>query len=72
VIHNEDINNQEHSLFPDVCNIAGDIVTDKSIGMELARDIASETVIACRKAGYHVSAVVVDRFSLMRAALRDD
>ncbi len=51
---------------------ASDIVTDKSIGMELARDIASETVIACRKAGYHISVVVVDRFGLMRAALRDD
>jgi len=51
---------------------AGDIVTDKSIGMALARDIANETIIACRKAGYHVSAVVVDRFGLMRAALRDD
>lgn len=51
---------------------AGDIITDKSIGMELARDLADETVMACRSAGYHVSAVVVDRFGLMRAALRDD
>lgn len=51
---------------------AGDIVTDKSIAMELARDIANETIIACRKDGYHISAVVVDRFGLMRAALRDD
>ena len=51
---------------------AADIVTDKSIGMELSRDIANETITACRKAGYHVSAVVVDRFGLMRAALRDD
>jgi uncharacterized protein GlcG (DUF336 family) len=51
---------------------AADVVTEKSIGMELARDIANETVLACRKDGYHVSAVVVDRFGLMRAALRDD
>jgi uncharacterized protein GlcG (DUF336 family) len=51
---------------------AADIVSDKSIGMELARDIASETVLACRKDGYHVSAVVVDRFGLVRASLRDD
>ena len=51
---------------------AKDIVNDKNIGMELARDIANETVMACRKAGYHVSAVVVDRHGLMRAALRDD
>ena len=51
---------------------ASDIITDKSIGMELSRDIANETIIACRKDGYHISAVVVDRFGLIRAALRDD
>lgn len=51
---------------------AKDVVVDRNIGMELARDIANETVMACRKAGYHVSAVVVDRHGLMRAALRDD
>lgn len=51
---------------------AADIVSDKSIGMELARDIANETIQACRKDGYHVSAVVVDRFGLTRAVLRDD
>jgi uncharacterized protein GlcG (DUF336 family) len=51
---------------------AADIVSDKSVGMELARDIATETVLACRKSGFHVSAVVVDRFGLVRAALRDD
>jgi len=52
--------------------LAADVVSDKSIGMELARDIANETVMACRKDGYHVSAVVVDRHAIMRAALRDD
>ena len=52
--------------------IANEIVSDKSIGMELARDIADETINACRKDGYHISAVVVDRFGLVRAALRDD
>lgn len=51
---------------------AADVVTDKSIGMELARDIANEAILACRQDGYNVSAVVVDRFGLMRAALRDD
>lgn len=51
---------------------AGDVVSSKSIGMELARDLATEAIKACRKDGYHVSAVVVDRFGLMRAALRDD
>lgn len=51
---------------------ASDVVTNKSIGMELARDIADETISACRNHGYHISAVVVDRFGLVRAALRDD
>ncbi|ALE51898.1 hypothetical protein SP60_00690 [Candidatus Thioglobus autotrophicus] len=55
-----------------VSSYANDVVTDKSIAMELSRDIANETINACRKDGYHVSAVVVDRFGLMRAALRDD
>ncbi|HGG60021.1 MAG TPA: heme-binding protein [Gammaproteobacteria bacterium] len=57
-----------------VCSplFAADTVTEKNIGMELARDIASETVLACRQQGYHVSAVVVDRHALLRAALRDD
>jgi len=56
------------------CNFlfAADVVSDKSIGMELARDIANEAVMACRKDGYHVAAVVVDRHAIMRAALRDD
>jgi len=49
-----------------------DIVDSRSIGMELARDIANGAVMVCRKNGYHVSAVVVDRFGLPRAALRDD
>lgn len=52
--------------------MSADIVNSKSIGMELARDIATEAVNACRKKGYHVSAVVVDRSALLRAALRDD
>lgn len=51
---------------------AADIVSDKSIGMELARDIANEAIMACRADGYHISAVVVDRHGLLRAALRDD
>lgn len=51
---------------------AADIVSDKSIGMELARDIANEAIMACRKDGYHISATVVDRHGLVRAALRDD
>ncbi len=51
---------------------AADVLTQRNIGMELARDIASETVLACRKQGYQVSVVVVDRSATVRAALRDD
>jgi uncharacterized protein GlcG (DUF336 family) len=51
---------------------ANDIVNVKNIGMELARDIASDAIKACREMGYQVSAVVVDRNGLTRAMLRDD
>jgi len=51
---------------------AADVLSEKSIGMELARDIANEAIMACRKDGYHVGAVVVDRYGLVRAVLRDD
>ena len=51
---------------------AADVLSEKNIGMELARDIANESIVACRADGFHVSAVVVDRHGLMRAALRDD
>ena len=37
--------------------------------MELARDIASEAVLACHENGYRLSAVVVDRNGIVRAAL---
>jgi len=60
------------AIFSALAVQAEDVVIDKSIGMELSRDIASETILACRKDGYHVSAVVVDRFGLVRASLRDD
>lgn len=51
---------------------ASDVIAHRYIGMELARDLASAAISACRKDGYHVSAVVVDRFGILRAALRDD
>jgi len=51
---------------------AGDVVTSKNVGMEMARDLASEAIVACRKSGYNVSAVVVDRQAIVRAAVRDD
>ena len=68
---------QKHLLFAallsaSTATFANDLVKDISIGMTLARDIASAAVDACRADGYHISAVVVDRFGLVRAALRDD
>lgn len=51
---------------------AEDIVTQKTISMELARDIASKAVQVCREKGYQVSAVVVDSGNNLRVALRDD
>lgn len=52
--------------------MGADVVSSRNIGMELARDIANETLMACRADGYQVSAVVVDRHGILRAALRDD
>lgn len=52
--------------------LAEDTVDEKNIGMELARDIATESILACREKGFSVSAVVVDRHGNQRVALRDD
>ena len=51
---------------------ANDVFSIKNIGLDLAKDIATEAVNACRKKGYQVSAVVVDRNGLLRVAMRDD
>lgn len=51
---------------------AEDTIEEKNIGLELARDIANESILACREKGYSVSAVVVDRHGNQRVALRDD
>lgn len=52
--------------------IANDVYSIKNIGLDLARDLAAEAVNVCRKQGYQVSAVVVDRNGLLRVAMRDD
>ena len=59
-------------LFLNSAVLAADVVSVRGIGMELARDIANEAVEVCRKQGYHVTAVVVDRHGLLRVVLRDD
>jgi len=51
---------------------ANDSLSVKTIGLDLAKSISYESIKACRKMGYQVSAVVVDRNGLVQAALRDD
>jgi uncharacterized protein GlcG (DUF336 family) len=58
------------ALLP-VLALAGDIVPVKQIGLELATAIAMKSVEACRKDGYNVSAVVLDRAGSVQVALRD-
>lgn len=48
-----------------------DILPVKQIGLELARDIAMASIEACRKDGYNVSAVVIDRAGNLQVAMRD-
>lgn len=48
-----------------------DLLPVRQIGLELARDIAMDAIEACRKDGYTVSAVVLDRAGNVQAALRD-
>ncbi len=62
------------SLIASSFNIAAanDAFSIKNIGLDLANDLAAEAVNECRKKGYQVSAVVVDRNGLLRVAMRDD
>lgn len=49
----------------------GDIVTYRQISLELATEAAQISIKECRKNGYQVSAVVVDRAGNLQVALRD-
>ena len=49
-----------------------DVITQRNIGLESANDIARLSIEACRKAGFNVSAVVVDKHGNVRSAMRDD
>lgn len=51
--------------------IADDLITVRKMTLELATDVAAAAVAECRKAGYQVSAVVVDRNALLQVAMRD-
>ena len=51
---------------------SADILTQKNIGLEAANDIAKMSVDACRKSGFNVSVVVVDKHGNVRSVMRDD
>jgi uncharacterized protein GlcG (DUF336 family) len=50
---------------------AGDIVEGRLMTLSLAADIARAAVEACRRSGYQVSAVVVDRSGAPQVVMRD-
>jgi len=50
---------------------AGDLYSSRRMSLELARDIAQKAVESCRRQGYSVSAVVVDREGIVQVILRD-
>ena len=51
---------------------ATDVFTQKNIGLEAANDIAKMSIDACRKDGFNVSVVVVDKHGNVRSVMRDD
>ncbi len=59
-------------LLPLANSHAEDVLEEKNISMSLARDLATEAILACREKGFSVSAVVVDKHGNLRVALRDD
>jgi uncharacterized protein GlcG (DUF336 family) len=50
---------------------AEDVVPVRLMGLDLARDIAQGAIDACRKDGYQVSVVVVDRSGRVQVVMRD-
>jgi len=50
---------------------AADVLNVKLMTLDLARDIANHTLEACRKQGYQVAVVVVDRAAVPQVVLRD-
>ena len=50
---------------------AADVLNVKLMTLDVARDIASHTLEACRKQGYQTAVVVVDRAAVMQVVLRD-
>ena len=52
--------------------LGADVLTQKNIGLEAANDIAKMSIEVCRKDGFNVSAVVVDKHGNVRSVMRDD
>ncbi len=50
---------------------AKDVITLRTVSMELARDLAQAAIVACRERDWQVSAVVVNRTGDVQALLRD-
>lgn len=50
---------------------ADDLIQARLMSLELANDIATAAVQACRETGYQVSVVVVDRNGIDQVVLRD-
>jgi uncharacterized protein GlcG (DUF336 family) len=50
---------------------AKDVITQRTVSLELARDLAQASVDACRERGWQISAVVVNRAGDVQALLRD-
>ncbi len=50
---------------------ARDVITQRTVSMELARDLAQAAVDSCRGDGWQVSAVVVNRAGDVQVVLRD-
>jgi uncharacterized protein GlcG (DUF336 family) len=51
--------------------LAEDVIPARVMGLDLARDVAQGAIEACRKDGYQVSVVVVDRSGRVQVVLRD-
>lgn len=51
---------------------AQEVLTQKTISLDLAQLVARAAIEKCRADGYHISVTVVDTDGLVKIALRDD